>query len=92
MYRVRSEGLLDFEFDGLRKELTRGVGDSKGKSGGLLQFQVDTAGMGWPHLGNRGIQGDGFCVGHVVAKLGGLTGMDGGWREVEPPDCQFRAT
>ena len=48
--------------------------------------------MGGPDLAGGWVEGDGLGVGHVVAKLSGLAGADGGGGDVESADSELGPT
>jgi|SRR5271165_3675352 len=60
---------MDLEFDGPGGGLSGSVGNREGIPGGFFWREVDAAGMRGPDFAFGGIEGDGFGVGNVVAKL-----------------------
>lgn len=84
-------GLTDFELDRLRERFAGSVGDGESVSGCFLWRKIETTSVRRPNGASGRIEGDGFGVGNVVAKLGGLAAMNDSGRNVESTDGEFVA-
>ena len=83
--------LLNVQGDGLREHLAGCAGDRKFVDGGFFRREINAARVRGPDGRDRRIKRDCFSVGHVVAELRRLTGMDCGRRDVEAADGEFAA-
>src|SRR5271156_848361 len=82
---------MHLEFNGLRGGFSGGVADGEGIGGGFVGRKIEAAIVRGPDFPDRGIEGDGFGVGYVVAELRGLAAMNGSGGNVESADSEFAA-